>query len=350
MATNKRDLKMYFRYDGNHRIIPGSNILSRVKPKGGGTWTEMNAYECCNSTTTTTTTDSGWVCNDILRDGGFESWITNGSTVPEYWWGGEREATIVHSGYYSVHLSDIEPSTFQFFWAAETCYTLDFWYNSTAENCAEFLVVRLSMIVEYLAADGTWTAAPTIFELPSTEGEWVEYSITFTTTSGMPHVVQFMAASGCDVYVDDAQLCDNCETVPTTTTTTTVEETTTTTTTESPTTTTTTTVERTTTTTTTESPTTTTTTTTAEATTTTTTTAAEVPSDERLKSDMQPTGEKIGEFDEYTWKWNDIAKALGLDKYPTKGVIAQDVMHRFPDAVRLDKDGYYRVNINKLIK
>ena len=46
--TNKRDLKEYIRYDGTHKIVPSSNILSRVKPKSGGRWTETEAYECCN--------------------------------------------------------------------------------------------------------------------------------------------------------------------------------------------------------------------------------------------------------------------------------------------------------------
>ena len=48
MGTNKRILKHYVRYGGDGRIIPGGNILSRVKPKVGQ-WTETNAYECCNN-------------------------------------------------------------------------------------------------------------------------------------------------------------------------------------------------------------------------------------------------------------------------------------------------------------
>lgn len=57
MASNKRDLKAYVRYDGNGRLIAGSLILSRVKPKVGN-WQEADAYECCNPTTTTTSTTS----------------------------------------------------------------------------------------------------------------------------------------------------------------------------------------------------------------------------------------------------------------------------------------------------
>jgi hypothetical protein len=48
MATNKRTLKAYVRFDGAGRIIPGSLILQRSKPKVGN-WKETLAYECCNS-------------------------------------------------------------------------------------------------------------------------------------------------------------------------------------------------------------------------------------------------------------------------------------------------------------
>lgn len=46
--TNKRDLKAYARFDGTGRIVPGSLILRRNKPKVGK-WTEVITYECCNS-------------------------------------------------------------------------------------------------------------------------------------------------------------------------------------------------------------------------------------------------------------------------------------------------------------
>ena len=47
MATNKRDLKAYVRYDGNQRVIPGSLVLRRAKPKVGN-WKEIQTYECCD--------------------------------------------------------------------------------------------------------------------------------------------------------------------------------------------------------------------------------------------------------------------------------------------------------------
>ena len=55
MSTNKRDLKAYVRFDGQGRVVAGSLILRRNKPKVGK-WQEITAYECCNPTTTTTTT------------------------------------------------------------------------------------------------------------------------------------------------------------------------------------------------------------------------------------------------------------------------------------------------------
>lgn len=47
MATNKRDLKAYARFDGTGRIIPGSLVLRRTKPKNGN-WKEIQTYECCD--------------------------------------------------------------------------------------------------------------------------------------------------------------------------------------------------------------------------------------------------------------------------------------------------------------
>lgn len=50
---DKRPLKAYVRYDGNGRIIPGSLILSRIKPKNGG-YVQTPGYECCNDVVCTT--------------------------------------------------------------------------------------------------------------------------------------------------------------------------------------------------------------------------------------------------------------------------------------------------------
>jgi hypothetical protein len=57
--ANQRNLKAFVRYDGSGRVVAGSLILRKNKPKVGR-WQEIPAYECCNyvptSTTTTTST------------------------------------------------------------------------------------------------------------------------------------------------------------------------------------------------------------------------------------------------------------------------------------------------------
>jgi hypothetical protein len=48
-------LKAFVRYDGNGRVIPGTLILQRFKPKVGD-WKEIPSTECCGNITTTSTT------------------------------------------------------------------------------------------------------------------------------------------------------------------------------------------------------------------------------------------------------------------------------------------------------
>jgi surface protein len=47
MASNKRFLKTYARFDGSGRIVPSSTILRKNKPKVGS-WKEVQTYLCCN--------------------------------------------------------------------------------------------------------------------------------------------------------------------------------------------------------------------------------------------------------------------------------------------------------------
>jgi len=47
MANSNNRLKAYVRYDGTGRVIAGSLILQRSKPKIGN-WHEIPAHECCN--------------------------------------------------------------------------------------------------------------------------------------------------------------------------------------------------------------------------------------------------------------------------------------------------------------
>jgi hypothetical protein len=57
MANSNNRLKAYVRYDGTGRVIAGSLILQRFKPKVGN-WQEIPANECCNYVPTTTTTST----------------------------------------------------------------------------------------------------------------------------------------------------------------------------------------------------------------------------------------------------------------------------------------------------
>lgn len=59
--SNQRNLKAFVRYDGSGRVVAGSLVLRKKKPKVGR-WEEILTYECCNdvpSTTTSTTTQGG---------------------------------------------------------------------------------------------------------------------------------------------------------------------------------------------------------------------------------------------------------------------------------------------------
>ena len=59
-SINKRPLKAFVRFDGSGRVVAGSLVLRRKKPKVGN-WQEITAYECCNPTTTRRSYPSGQV-------------------------------------------------------------------------------------------------------------------------------------------------------------------------------------------------------------------------------------------------------------------------------------------------
>lgn len=47
MAENKKDLKSFMRVDGQGRVIAGSNVLRKNKPKIGK-WIQIQTYVCCD--------------------------------------------------------------------------------------------------------------------------------------------------------------------------------------------------------------------------------------------------------------------------------------------------------------
>jgi hypothetical protein len=70
-------------------------------------------------------------------------------------------------------------------------------------------------------------------------------------------------------------------------------------------------------------------------------------SDERMKTNIDYY-DTINSIKYYTWDWNDKAKAIGWDKYPTVGVIAQEVQKTHPKAVTVGPDGYLMVTYGEL--
>ena len=70
-------------------------------------------------------------------------------------------------------------------------------------------------------------------------------------------------------------------------------------------------------------------------------------SDKRLKLNIEYQ-DTIKGLKYYTWDWNDEAKRIGADRYPTVGVLAQQVQRKYPEAVVEGPDGYLMVNYGKL--
>lgn len=66
-------------------------------------------------------------------------------------------------------------------------------------------------------------------------------------------------------------------------------------------------------------------------------------SDAALKQDIQKVGQ-VGDVNLYRWEWNDTAKSIGADKYPSTGVIAQEVETKYPKRVIKDASGFRRVD------
>lgn len=71
-------------------------------------------------------------------------------------------------------------------------------------------------------------------------------------------------------------------------------------------------------------------------------------SDYRLKDNLHLVGYHDG-LAWYQWEWNDKARELGWDTMPRFGVIAQEIMHDYPDCVVIDTaSGYLKVNYGRL--
>lgn len=65
MANNNK-LKAFVRYDGTGRVIAGSLILQRNKPKVGK-WEQIGAYECCDPFCLPPVYGEDFIIDDIIE-------------------------------------------------------------------------------------------------------------------------------------------------------------------------------------------------------------------------------------------------------------------------------------------
>lgn len=72
-------------------------------------------------------------------------------------------------------------------------------------------------------------------------------------------------------------------------------------------------------------------------------------SDRRLKTNVKQYNTLDDGTKLYTWDWTEEAIRKGADKTPSYGVLAQEVQQTHPEAVHRDRDGYLRVDYNKVI-
>jgi hypothetical protein len=131
-SINSRPLKAFVRFDGSGRIVAGSLILRKNKPKVGK-WKEIQAYECCFLTTTTTTTVAPTTTTSTTTP--FPGYYT-------YQFGaGQSTSSVACAETVSaitVYASDSPPTFFTTFYT-DTDLTLEFdgltlWYKDIASN------------------------------------------------------------------------------------------------------------------------------------------------------------------------------------------------------------------------
>ena len=67
-------------------------------------------------------------------------------------------------------------------------------------------------------------------------------------------------------------------------------------------------------------------------------------SDINLKENITKIGQYASGLNMYTWTWNSKGKEIADPLQPTVGVMAQEAMLVFPEAVSKGADGFLRVN------
>lgn len=360
MASNKRHFKMYARYDGTGKIIPGSNIWAKKAPKVGN-WVEVQAYECCNFTTTTTSTTGEPPCVT------YQVFVSRGVALVIYTdCSGEIQSVecfpgttlfcallgqytvlgqagvflIAESCLVTTTTTTVEPvacSIPQEFSSQEATYPTEIaidlgtdvgevvlnydpiivpdrfvvWWDGNVVIDTGYVSTSTGMYNYGDTFRSSLTSA-LLGKVDPVTGSTYPFANPAHDVDNYPIVTQVTGGGAQNESFDKT---DATPTVALIRVYAPIEGTAWALTMDCP------------------------------ITITTTTTQELQPSDVRLKENIKATGNKVGGFDEYTWQWNKKAKELGFDKYPTKGVLALDVAVKRPDAVVLDK-GYMKVNYN----
>jgi hypothetical protein len=183
--ANQRDLKAFVRYDGSGRVVAGSLILRRNKPKVGN-WQQIQGYECCNGATLTTT-----VATTITN---FQVKLFCGGTLTE----------LLVSGQNSASVADLVTKL-------NATYSLLGVFSTTGGT--NLTLIMTGSQVQAICPNSAPTFTVTAYVAPTTTTTTTRAATTTTTTTAAPTTTTTTTA------------------VPTTTTTTTRPVTTTTTTT-----------------------------------------------------------------------------------------------------------------------
>jgi hypothetical protein len=167
MTPNKRDLKAYSRFDGTGRIVPGSTVLRRNKPKVGN-WVEVQAYECCDPLAQTPYTCC--VAIQVIADGESGQYELTVQTVN----GGANLTG-------SIHWSSTESESFSFS-ADGDDHSLTHFFGDTLVHTIYLCVNNPSQIQDFEIGFGPGTAVA-ISNLQKLEGidEWDGDDMGFTS-------------------------------------------------------------------------------------------------------------------------------------------------------------------------
>jgi len=158
---------------------------------------------------------------EVLTDGGMETWtsatdLTNWTEIPEGSSTVNRESSDIKSGSYSCRFdvdgSDSHVAILQYSIPIpiSTPCVMSFWYKVSGAGTCGFTFCVTGAHGAYLQLDGTWTSNSAIQSIPTSNGVWRFYSITFTSHDDGPETYDFEFRRGTaisqSVYIDDISI------------------------------------------------------------------------------------------------------------------------------------------------